>query len=71
MVEPFIADLKDAVKEAMMAPSGKGTFVALYGMALPPPPVSLLSVTAQVWGVPALLGLPWSRRWGRHTSMVL
>ncbi|GLB37008.1 putative PLP-dependent transferase [Lyophyllum shimeji] len=32
MVDTFIADLKDAVKEAKVAPSGKGTMVALYGL---------------------------------------
>jgi hypothetical protein len=31
VVDTFIADLKDAVKEAMVNPSGKGTMVALYG----------------------------------------
>ena len=30
-VDAFIADLKDAVQEAKLAPSGKGTMVALYG----------------------------------------
>ena len=28
----FIADLKESVREAKEAPSGKGTMVALYGM---------------------------------------
>ncbi|KAJ7693342.1 pyridoxal phosphate-dependent transferase [Mycena rosella] len=28
----FVADLKDAVKEAMLSPSGKGTMVAVYGL---------------------------------------
>lgn len=31
MVDTFIADLKDAIKEAKVSPSGKGTMVALYG----------------------------------------
>lgn len=31
MLDTFIADLKDAVKEAKIAPSGKGSMVALYG----------------------------------------
>jgi len=31
MVDDLIADLKDAVKEAKLTPSGKGTMVALYG----------------------------------------
>ncbi|KAG6868393.1 hypothetical protein C0993_003809 [Termitomyces sp. T159_Od127] len=32
MVDTFIADLKDAVKQAKTTPSGKGTMVALYGL---------------------------------------
>ncbi|KAF9010763.1 pyridoxal phosphate-dependent transferase [Cyathus striatus] len=32
VVDQFIADLKDAVKEAKVAPSGKGTMVSLYGL---------------------------------------
>ncbi|KAE9403922.1 PLP-dependent transferase [Gymnopus androsaceus JB14] len=32
MVDTFIADLKDAIKEAKISPSGKGTMVALYGL---------------------------------------
>ncbi|KAG6811604.1 hypothetical protein H0H92_006667 [Tricholoma furcatifolium] len=32
MVDTFIADLKDSVREAKIAPSGKGTMVALYGL---------------------------------------
>ncbi|TFK21883.1 sphinganine-1-phosphate aldolase [Coprinopsis marcescibilis] len=32
VVDQFIADLKDAVKEAKLAPSGEGTMVALYGL---------------------------------------
>ncbi|KAG5643381.1 hypothetical protein DXG03_000995 [Asterophora parasitica] len=32
MVDTFIADLKDAVREAKVAPFGKGTMVALYGL---------------------------------------
>ena len=37
-----MADLKDAVNEAMLAPSGQGTMVQLYGTYLPclPPPLS-------------------------------
>lgn len=31
MVDQFIADLKDCVREAKMAPSGKGTMVSVYG----------------------------------------
>ncbi|EKM74970.1 hypothetical protein AGABI1DRAFT_116649 [Agaricus bisporus var. burnettii JB137-S8] len=31
-VDQFLADLKDAVREAKIAPSGKGTMVALYGL---------------------------------------
>lgn len=31
VVEQFIADLKDAVREAYLTPSGKGTMVTLYG----------------------------------------
>ncbi len=31
-VDQFIADLKDSVKEAKIAPSGNGTMVSLYGM---------------------------------------
>jgi len=31
-VDQFIADLKDSVKEAKVAPSGTGTMVSLYGM---------------------------------------
>jgi sphinganine-1-phosphate aldolase len=31
MVDVFIADLKDAVKEAKLAPTGEGTMVAVYG----------------------------------------
>ena len=33
MVDTFIADLKDAVNEVMISPSGNGTMVALYGMS--------------------------------------
>ena len=36
MVDTFIADLKDAVREAKVSPSGKGTMVALYGMSSAP-----------------------------------
>ncbi|KAJ6625827.1 PLP-dependent transferase [Mycena sp. CBHHK59/15] len=32
MVDTFIADLKDAIKEAKLEPSGKGSMVALYGL---------------------------------------
>lgn len=32
MVDNFIMDLKDAVREAKVAPSGKGTMVSLYGL---------------------------------------
>ncbi|KAJ3726910.1 PLP-dependent transferase [Lentinula raphanica] len=32
MVDTFIADLKDAINEAKVTPSGKGTMVALYGL---------------------------------------
>ncbi|KAF8893553.1 PLP-dependent transferase [Infundibulicybe gibba] len=32
MVDTFIADLKDAVKDAKVAPSGEGTMVAVYGL---------------------------------------
>ncbi|KAG6820278.1 hypothetical protein H0H93_002890 [Arthromyces matolae] len=32
VVDTFIADLKDSVKQAKMTPSGKGTMVALYGL---------------------------------------
>jgi sphinganine-1-phosphate aldolase len=32
MVDVFIADLKDSIKEAKLTPSGKGTMVAVYGM---------------------------------------
>ncbi|KAF9446347.1 PLP-dependent transferase [Macrolepiota fuliginosa MF-IS2] len=31
-VDQFIADLKDAVKEAKVSPSGKGTMVSVYGL---------------------------------------
>ncbi|KAH6906411.1 sphinganine-1-phosphate aldolase [Coprinopsis sp. MPI-PUGE-AT-0042] len=31
-VDQFIADLKDAIQEAKVAPNGKGTMVALYGL---------------------------------------
>ncbi|KAF8913675.1 pyridoxal phosphate-dependent transferase [Mucidula mucida] len=32
VADTFIADLKDAVNEAKLSPSGKGTMVALYGL---------------------------------------
>ncbi|KAF8893548.1 pyridoxal phosphate-dependent transferase [Infundibulicybe gibba] len=32
MVDTFIADLKDAVRDAKIAPSGEGTMVAVYGL---------------------------------------
>ncbi|KAI0630423.1 PLP-dependent transferase [Trametes polyzona] len=32
VVDTFIADLKDAVRDAKLAPSGKGTMVMLYGL---------------------------------------
>ena len=31
VVDSFIADLKDAVQEAKLAPSGQGSMVAIYG----------------------------------------
>ena len=31
MVDNLIADLKDAIREAKLAPTGKGTMVMLYG----------------------------------------
>ena len=31
VVDNFIADLKDAVRDAKLAPSGEGTMVMLYG----------------------------------------
>ena len=34
VVDNFIADLKDAISEAKLAPSGKGTMVMLYGAFL-------------------------------------
>ena len=34
VVDNFIADLKDAISEAKLAPSGKGTMVMLYGTLL-------------------------------------
>lgn len=33
-VDQFIADLKDAVRDAQLEPSGKGTMVVLYGALL-------------------------------------
>jgi sphinganine-1-phosphate aldolase len=44
VVDKFIADLKDAVKEARIRPSGKGTMVALYGTrsTLRGPPLKLI-----------------------------
>lgn len=33
VVDAFIADLKDAVREAKVSPSGSGTMVAVYGMS--------------------------------------
>jgi sphinganine-1-phosphate aldolase len=33
-VEQFIADLKDSVMEAKVAPSGKGSMVVVYGMMI-------------------------------------
>lgn len=32
VVDQFLADLKDAVREAKVSPSGKGTMVSLYGV---------------------------------------
>ncbi|KIK69113.1 hypothetical protein GYMLUDRAFT_91502 [Collybiopsis luxurians FD-317 M1] len=32
MVDTFIEDLKDAIKEAKISPSGKGTMVSVYGL---------------------------------------
>jgi len=32
MLDTFIADLKDSIKEARLSPSGKGTMVSLYGL---------------------------------------
>jgi len=32
VVDTFIADLKDSVREAKESPSGKGTMVAIYGL---------------------------------------
>ncbi|KAF9526574.1 pyridoxal phosphate-dependent transferase [Crepidotus variabilis] len=32
LVDQFIADLKDSVREAKLTPSGKGTMVAVYGL---------------------------------------
>ncbi|KAF8971235.1 hypothetical protein BDZ97DRAFT_1348546 [Flammula alnicola] len=36
LVDQFIADLKDSVREAKVAPSGKGSMVAVYGALLFP-----------------------------------
>ena len=33
LVDTFIADLKDAVRDAKLKPSGKGTMVAVYGVS--------------------------------------
>ena len=47
MVDELIADLKDAISEAKLAPTGKGTMVMLYGActsflpSLPFPPLLL------------------------------
>ena len=35
VVDQFIADLKDAVRDAKLAPSGQGTMVMLYGAYFP------------------------------------
>jgi sphinganine-1-phosphate aldolase len=32
MVDNFIADLKDSIKESKVNPTGKGTMVAVYGV---------------------------------------
>ena len=40
VVDNFIADLKDAVREAKLTPSGKGTMVMLYGACPVPIPFS-------------------------------
>ena len=34
LVDNFISDLKDAIREAKLAPTGKGTMVMLYGACL-------------------------------------
>ena len=47
MVDELIADLKDAISEAKLAPTGKGTMVMLYGACtslLPSPPFSSSSI---------------------------
>ena len=36
LVDNFISDLKDAIREAKLAPTGKGTMVMLYGACLLP-----------------------------------
>ena len=38
VVDNFIADLKDAVQEAKLAPDGQGTMVMLYGACPVPVP---------------------------------
>lgn len=40
VVDNFIADLKDAVQEAKLAPDGQGTMVMLYGACPVPIPFS-------------------------------
>ncbi len=44
-VDAFIADLKDSVKEAKIAPSGKGLMVSVYGRFLIFVPI----VTIMMW----------------------
>ena len=67
MVDNFIADLKDAVKEAKVTPSGEGTMVALYG-----PLVYLYDVLCYLFP-PQVLGnrvpsvRPWLANWRLHS----
>jgi sphinganine-1-phosphate aldolase len=46
LVDTFIEDLKDSVKEARLSPSGKGTMVQVYGSAAkyPSPDIVLTHV---------------------------
>jgi hypothetical protein len=58
VVDAFIADLKDAVREAKVSPSGSGTMVAVYG-------TSFISIFFSLhFGVGPFASLPHFKFWG-------
>lgn len=68
-VDVFIADLKDAVREAKEQPSGKGSMVAVYGARsiIPMLPLHVVHTSIiQAWVTPARWDRPWLGSWQRR-----